>query len=232
MADEMGLGKTLQCITLLWTLLRQSADCKPTIIKAIIVCPSSLVKNWYNEFGKWLGFRINALALDNNSTKEMTTKTLEQFMANQSQRSGTPVLILSYETFRLYADVLNNSEVGMLLCDEGHRLKNCENLTYTALMGLQTKRRVLLSGTPIQNDLTEYYSLINFVNPGMLGTRNVSLLHSFLTFTKYFAISNFRNSRSNTKTSFCADKTPDRQTRNAKRQTLDVTNSQILSINV
>lgn len=57
---------------------------------------------------------------------------------------------------------------------QGHRLKNCENLTYTALMGLQTKRRVLLSGTPIQNDLTEYYSLIHFVNPGMLGTRIVS----------------------------------------------------------
>lgn len=173
MADEMGLGKTLQCITLLWTLLRQNPECKPTIIKAIIVCPSSLVKNWYNEFGKWLGHRINALALDNASSKEQTTKILEQFMANQRQRSGTPVLILSYETFRIYAPTLNSSEVGMLLCDEGHRLKNCDNLTYTALMGLQTKRRVLLSGTPIQNDLTEYYSLINFVNPGMLGTRNV-----------------------------------------------------------
>lgn len=44
-------------------------------------------------------------------------------------------------------------------------------------MGLKTKRRVLLSGTPIQNDLTEYYSLIHFVNPGMLGTRNVSWIH-------------------------------------------------------
>lgn len=173
MADEMGLGKTLQCITLLWTLLRQSPHCKPTIIKAIIVCPSSLVKNWYNEFGKWLGHRINALALDNGS-REATIAQLEQFMGNQSQRSGAPVLILSYETFRSYAEILNSSEVGMLLCDEGHRLKNCENLTYTALMGLQTKRRVLLSGTPIQNDLTEYFSLINFVNPGMLGTRNVS----------------------------------------------------------
>ena len=172
MADEMGLGKTLQCITLLWTLLRQSPECKPCINKAIIVCPSSLVKNWYNEFGKWLGNRINALALDNNS-KEETTKILNQYMASQSQRTGTPVLILSYETFRLYSHILNGSEIGMLLCDEGHRLKNCENLTYTALMGLQTKRRVLLSGTPIQNDLTEYYSLINFVNPGMLGTRNV-----------------------------------------------------------
>lgn len=169
----MGLGKTLQCITLLWTLLRQSPECKPTINKAIIVCPSSLVKNWYKEFGKWLGNRINSLTIDGGS-KEDTTKSLEQFIASQSQRTGTPVLIISYESLRIYSNILSQSEVGLLLCDEGHRLKNCENLTYTALMGLQTKRRVLLSGTPIQNDLTEYYSLIHFVNPGMLGTRSVS----------------------------------------------------------
>ncbi|XP_055642480.1 DNA repair and recombination protein RAD54-like [Toxorhynchites rutilus septentrionalis] len=171
MADEMGLGKTLQCITLLWTLLRQGPECKPTIGKAIIVCPSSLVKNWYKEFGKWLGCRINCLAIDGGS-KEKTTADLEQYMANQSLRHGTPVLIISYETFRLYSQILNNSEVGAVLCDEGHRLKNCENLTYQALMGLKTNRRVLLSGTPIQNDLTEYYSLLNFVNPGMLGSTN------------------------------------------------------------
>lgn len=169
MADEMGLGKTLQCITLLWTLLRQSPDCKSAIVKAVIVCPSSLVKNWYNEFGKWLGNRINALAIANES-KEKTTELLKNFMANCSARCGAPVLILSYETFRLYSTILNGSEVGLLLCDEGHRLKNKDNQTYQALMGLQTKRRVLLSGTPIQNDLLEYYSLVNFVNPGMLGT--------------------------------------------------------------
>lgn len=169
MADEMGLGKTLQCITLIWTLLRQGPDCKPTITKAVIVCPSSLVKNWYKEFEKWLGYRVNCFAVDNNS-KEDTCKNLEQFMANKQQRSGTPILIISYETFRNYTSILTNSEVGMVLCDEGHRLKNCENLTYQSLMGLKTKKRVLLSGTPIQNDLTEYFSLVHFVNPGLLGT--------------------------------------------------------------
>ncbi|KAF5256977.1 hypothetical protein FOXYS1_12523, partial [Fusarium oxysporum] len=56
MADEMGLGKTLQCISLMWTLLKQSPDAgKPTIQKAIVVCPASLVKNWANELVKWLG---------------------------------------------------------------------------------------------------------------------------------------------------------------------------------
>lgn len=198
MADEMGLGKTLQCITLLWTLLRQSSECRPAITKAIIVCPSSLVKNWYNEFGKWLASRVHCLAIDGNS-KEVTTKNLEQFMANQG-RGCSPVLIISYESFRMYSAILNSSEVGLVLCDEGHRLKNCENQTYQALMGLQTKRRVLLSGTPIQNDLTEYYSLLHFVNPGMLGTtqvRTISVLtKSFFDKIIFF----YRNFVVNTKT--------------------------------
>ena len=54
MADEMGLGKTLQCIALMWTLLKQSpTPGKPTIEKCIIACPTSLVRNWANELGEW-----------------------------------------------------------------------------------------------------------------------------------------------------------------------------------
>lgn len=74
MADEMGLGKTLQCITLIWTLLRQSPECKPEIDKAVVVSPSSLVKNWYNEVGKWLGGRIQPLAIDGGSKDEIDQK--------------------------------------------------------------------------------------------------------------------------------------------------------------
>jgi DNA repair and recombination RAD54-like protein len=53
MADEMGLGKTLQVVALVWTLLRQSPNCKPAVSNVVIVAPSSLVKNWANEFVKW-----------------------------------------------------------------------------------------------------------------------------------------------------------------------------------
>ena len=56
-----------------------------------------------------------------------------------------------------------------LVCVQGHRLKNCENQTYTALTQLRTPCRILLSGTPIQNDLLEYFSLLHFVNTGILG---------------------------------------------------------------
>ncbi|KAL0190280.1 hypothetical protein M9458_012978, partial [Cirrhinus mrigala] len=67
MADEMGLGKTLQCITLI-------PDFKPEIDKAIVVSPSSLVRNWYNEVGKWLGGRVQPLAIDGGSKNEIDRK--------------------------------------------------------------------------------------------------------------------------------------------------------------
>lgn len=71
MADEMGLGKTLQCIALMWTLLRQSPDTKPEIDKAIVVSPSSLVRNWSNEITKWLGTRVAPLTIDGGSKAEI-----------------------------------------------------------------------------------------------------------------------------------------------------------------
>ncbi|XP_068395899.1 DNA repair and recombination protein RAD54-like isoform X1 [Eschrichtius robustus] len=169
MADEMGLGKTLQCITLMWTLLRQSPECKPEIDKAVVVSPSSLVKNWYNEVGKWLGGRIQPLAIDGGSKDEIDQK-LEGFMNQRGARVPSPILIISYETFRLHVGVLRRGSVGLVICDEGHRLKNSENQTYQALDSLNTSRRVLISGTPIQNDLLEYFSLVHFVNSGILGT--------------------------------------------------------------
>ncbi|CAM9339661.1 unnamed protein product [Rangifer tarandus platyrhynchus] len=169
MADEMGLGKTLQCITLMWTLLRQSPDCKPEIDKAVVVSPSSLVRNWYNEVGKWLGGRIQPLAIDGGSKDEIDQK-LEGFMNQRGARVPSPILIISYETFRLHVGVLQKGSVGLVICDEGHRLKNSENQTYQALDSLNTSRRVLISGTPIQNDLLEYFSLVHFVNSGILGT--------------------------------------------------------------
>ncbi|XP_038067942.1 DNA repair and recombination protein RAD54-like [Patiria miniata] len=169
MADEMGLGKTLQCITLIWTLLKQSPDAKPELDKVVIVAPSSLVKNWHNEISKWLGSKLNALAIDSGSKKEIDAN-LESFLTQKGRRILNPILIISYETFRLHAETLHRGSVGLVICDEGHRLKNSENQTYQALNAMNAKRRVLLSGTPIQNDLLEYFSLVHFVNRGILGT--------------------------------------------------------------
>lgn len=173
MADEMGLGKTLQCLTLMWTLLRQSPRGKRTIEKCIIVCPSSLVRNWANEIVKWLGEgALTPLAVDGKSTKNSELGTaLQQWSTAQGRNIVRPVLIISYETLRRNVDKLAGTEVGLMLADEGHRLKNGDSLTFTALNSLRCERRVILSGTPIQNDLSEYFSLLNFANPGYLGTR-------------------------------------------------------------
>ena len=61
----------------MWTLLRQSPDCKPTIEKAIVVCPSSLVKNWYNEISKWLPNKISPLAVDSGTKEQIDKRTKE-----------------------------------------------------------------------------------------------------------------------------------------------------------
>lgn len=113
----MGLGKTLQCITLMWTLLRQSAECKPEIQRAIIVCPSSLVRNWFNEITKWLHGRVNAMAIDGGNKNEID-KNLKSFM-QVGRRIVCPILIISYETLRLHIHELLKGEVGMMFCDEG-----------------------------------------------------------------------------------------------------------------
>src|SRR6202044_3130150 len=80
-------------------------------------------------------------------------------------------MIVSYESLRLNVDLIGSTPIGLLLCDEGHRLKNGESQTFTALTSLNVQKRVILSGTPIQNDLSEYFSLLNFANPNYLGTR-------------------------------------------------------------
>lgn len=173
MADEMGLGKTLQCIALMWTLLKQSpAPGRSTIQKCVIACPSSLVRNWANELVKWLGKdAITPFAVDGKASKEELTSQLRQWCIASGRSVVRPVLIVSYETLRLNVDELKNTPIGLLLCDEGHRLKNGESLTFTSLNSLNVQKRVILSGTPIQNDLSEYFSLLNFANPNLLGSR-------------------------------------------------------------
>uniref|UniRef100_A0A8H7Y5I2 DNA repair protein rhp54 n=1 Tax=Psilocybe cubensis TaxID=181762 RepID=A0A8H7Y5I2_PSICU len=174
MADEMGLGKTLQCIALLWTLLKQSPRAgKPTIEKCIIVCPSSLVKNWANELVKWLGpDAITPLAVDGKGTKAQLLEGVARWVAARGRNVTQPVMIVSYETLRTLTPYIANCEIGLLLCDEGHRLKNSESQTFQTLFSLKVSRRVILTGTPIQNDLSEYFSLLNFANPNFLGSKN------------------------------------------------------------
>ncbi|KAF9126732.1 helicase [Mortierella sp. 14UC] len=160
LADEMGLGKTLQTIALLWTLLKQSpyhGEESSVVKRALVVCPASLVKNWQNEFKKWLGTeRLRVMAVDSKSS--LTDFTLGKVFS---------VMIIGYEKLRTVQDEIKNVNLDLIVCDEGHRLKTANIKTAQAIRSLSTKRRVILTGTPIQNDLGEFFAMIDFVNPGL-----------------------------------------------------------------
>ncbi|SLM41403.1 dsdna-dependent atpase [Lasallia pustulata] len=173
LADEMGLGKTLQTIALLWTLLKQNPiyEDPPVIKKALIVCPVTLINNWRKEFRKWLGNeRIGVFVADG-------TKRLTDFTMGKSYS----IMIIGYEKLRsVQGELKKGAGVDIVIADEGHRLKTAQNKSAQAIKSLNTARRVILSGTPIQNDLSEFFMMVDFVNPGLLGT--------FKTFTKEFEV--------------------------------------------
>lgn len=79
-------------------------------------------------------------------------------------------MITSYEMLVRCIEEIENLNFDLMICDEGHRLKNNNTNTSVALTKVKCKRRVLLTGTPIQNELAEFFALIDFVNPGILGT--------------------------------------------------------------
>jgi SNF2 family DNA or RNA helicase len=153
LADEMGLGKTLQAIAIIWTMLKTGPQGHPCISKAIIICPTTLVANWQNELVKWLGtVRLAPLTLVSGSKLEEQQTTLTRFL----QSNANPVLITSYEMYRKKSELICNALLasnkkmsttqlalsGIVICDEGHRLKNSGgNQTIKALNLLPWKRR-------------------------------------------------------------------------------------------
>lgn len=171
LADDMGLGKTLQSVCLIYTLLKTSitSNREPTAKRVIVVCPCSLVKNWDNEFVKWLGpGAVKTMALA-ESDKKTVAKNLDIFVKTRMFN----ILIVSYETIRTHISrlVKHNDCCDLLVCDEAHRLKNSDNQTSKALASIPVQRRVLLTGTPMQNDLQEFFAMVDFTNPGVLGTQ-------------------------------------------------------------
>ncbi|EFR04027.1 DNA repair and recombination protein RAD54 [Nannizzia gypsea CBS 118893] len=164
LADEMGLGKTLQTIALIWTLLKQNPiyGSQPVIKKALIVCPVTLINNWKKEFKKWLGSdRIGVFVADGSRNR------LSDFTMGRSYS----VMIIGYERLRSVQEQLTKGPgIDIVIADEGHRLKTVQNKSAQAIQSLNTSRRIILSGTPIQNELSEFFAMVDFVNPALLGT--------------------------------------------------------------
>ncbi|KAG7450934.1 uncharacterized protein BT62DRAFT_1071552 [Guyanagaster necrorhizus] len=163
LADEMGLGKTLQTISLVWMLLRQNpySGMGPVVEKVLIVCPVSLINNWKAEFHKWLGRdRVGVTVCDKEKN------AVPVFINSKPQK----VLIIGYERLRTVIKTLSACvpPIGLIICDEGHRLKSANSKTTAMFDALRTPRRIILSGTPIQNDLGEFHAMADFCNPGLL----------------------------------------------------------------
>jgi len=135
----------------------------------IVVCPSSLVSNWAKEFDKWIGKASQPRRVVVRRGGEQGLQMIRAFVPLKPHQSE--VLIISYDLFRMNATLLNQAkQIGLLIVDEGHRLKNSAgSLTLTALNGLHCDARLLITGTPIQNNLTEFHTVANFVCPGLLG---------------------------------------------------------------
>lgn len=167
LADEMGLGKTLQTIALLWTLLKQSPiyEGQPVIKKALIVCPVTLIQNWRKEFKKWLGSdRIGVFVVGGDKKVRLTDFTMGKAYS---------IMIIGYEKLRMVQeDLQKGSGIDIVIADEGHRLKTAQNKAAQAIKSLNTAKRVILSGTPLQNDLAEFHTMVDFVNPGLLNKYN------------------------------------------------------------
>ena len=123
---------------------------------------------------KWLPGSLGrtAIVLGTNTGKSSQAMDLAVNKFITSHATMCPVLILSYEMFRIYAEALNTMrDLEVVICDEGHRLKNALGTKTTLALGnCCAMRRVVLTGTPIQNNLDELYAVVHFVIPNYLDT--------------------------------------------------------------
>ncbi|MBD5302432.1 MAG: DEAD/DEAH box helicase [Bacteroides sp.] len=149
LADDMGLGKTLQTISLL-SLLYPGCG-KPSII----IMPRSLLFNWEKEFEKFApGIKV---------------KTYYGADRNLTDMSQADVIITTYAVARNEIERLKEVEFEYAILDESQNIKNVSSQTSQAVTLLNARHRLALSGTPMENNLTELYSLFRFLNPTMFG---------------------------------------------------------------
>ena len=150
LADDMGLGKTLQAIALLSKVHEEKKK------KSMVIMPKSLIYNWENEIkrfspklkvGIYYGINRDFLSL-----------------------KKVDIILTTYGTIRNDIESLLKQKFDLLILDESQNIKNINSQTTKAVLLLNSKKRVALSGTPIENNLLELYSLFRFLNPEMFGS--------------------------------------------------------------
>ena len=162
LADDMGLGKTLQAIT----LMQSRAGKGP----ALVLMPTSVLHNWQQELKRF--------------APALTVKILNQQGADRQQLvSGADagdVVLSTYGLLVTEGELLSQRNWSTIVLDEAHTIKNRDTQTSKAAMQLQADFRLMLTGTPLQNHLSEIWNLFQFANPGLLG--------SFQQFTDRFIL--------------------------------------------
>jgi non-specific serine/threonine protein kinase len=153
LADDMGLGKTVQALSFIEHYKREHGK-----LKALVVCPTTLIYNWENEIKKFtpsLTYRIHHGGARTRSKDELTDHD---------------VTITTYGTLRSDIKLLMSVEFDYVILDESQAIKNPSSKVTKAACLLHAKHRLCMSGTPLQNNTFDIYAQMNFLNPGVLGT--------------------------------------------------------------
>ncbi|KAK8056887.1 Chromodomain helicase [Apiospora rasikravindrae] len=161
LADEMGLGKTVQTVSFLSWLRNERKQEGPFLV----VAPLSVIPAWCDTFNLWSP-DLNYVVYLGNAEARSTIREHELLLNNNPKKPKFNVLVTSYEYILQDADFLRSIKWQALAVDEAHRLKNKESKLYAELMSFGAPAKVLITGTPIQNNLAELSSLLDFLNPG------------------------------------------------------------------
>ena len=161
LADQMGLGKTVQSIGFISHLWD-----KNIVGPYIVVAPLSTLSNWVSEFKRWCPgipvvlYHGNAMERSNIRFNQLRNPGSPQF----------PVIVTSYEIAIRDAKPLQKFNYKYMVVDEGHRLKNFNCKLIRSLRDFNTANKLLLTGTPLQNNLSELWSLLNFLLPDVFSS--------------------------------------------------------------
>ncbi|KAF5936281.1 hypothetical protein HYC85_027410 [Camellia sinensis] len=180
LADEMGLGKTIQSIAFLASLAEDNLR-RPHLV----VAPLSTLRNWEREFATWAP-QMNVVMYVGSSQARATIREYEFYFKknkkSKRKKSGQivgeskqdrikfDVLLTSYEMINLDTTSLKPIKWECMIVDEGHRLKNKDSKLFSSMKQYSTKHRVLLTGTPLQNNLDELFMLMHFLDAGKFGS--------------------------------------------------------------
>ncbi|KAM8917647.1 chromodomain-helicase-DNA-binding protein 5 isoform 7-T7 [Spinachia spinachia] len=173
LADEMGLGKTVQTIVFLYSLYKEGHSKGPYLVSA----PLSTIINWEREFELWApDFHVVTYTGDKDSRAIIRENefTFEDSAVKTGRKvfrmkKDTPikfhVLLTSYELITIDQAILGSITWACLVVDEAHRLKNNQSKFFRILNGYKIYYKLLLTGTPLQNNLEELFHLLNFLTP-------------------------------------------------------------------